>query len=247
MHSISRLSFILVACFLIGLVSSENASAQRQNQEPEMTTLVKPTSAEARRAAFAQRQRLFENSLLSAVPVDNIGPTIMSGRVVDIDARPSDPSHFVVAYASGGLWITRNNGQSFDPLFDHEGVITIGDVAVDWETGTIWVGTGENNSSRSSYYGDGVYKSSDWGKTWNRMGLDGTHRTGRIVLHPANAETVWVASLGALYSANTNRVVYKSTDGGKNWKKTLYVNDRTGAVDLVLDPNNPDVLYAAMW
>ena len=139
MHSISRLSFILVACFLIGLVSSENASAQRQNQEPEMTTLVKPTSAEARRAAFAQRQRLFENSLLSAVPVDNIGPTIMSGRVVDIDARPSDPSHFVVAYASGGLWITRNNGQSFDPLFDHEGVMTIGDVAVDWETGTIWV------------------------------------------------------------------------------------------------------------
>jgi photosystem II stability/assembly factor-like uncharacterized protein len=247
MHSISRLSFILVACFLIGLVSSENASAQRQNQEPEMTTLVKPTSAEARRAAFAQRQRLFENSLLSAVPVDNIGPTIMSGRVVDIDARPSDPSHFVVAYASGGLWITRNNGQSFDPLFDHEGVMTIGDVAVDWETGTIWVGTGENNSSRSSYSGDGVYKSSDWGKTWNHMGLDGTHRTGRIVLHPANAETVWVASLGALYSANTNRGVYKSTDGGKNWKKTLYVNDRTGAVDLVLDPNNPDVLYAAMW
>lgn len=212
-----------------------------------MDSKVNATPAEVRRAAFTTRQNLFASSLLADVPVKNIGPTIMSGRVVDVEASEKDPSHFVVAYASGGLWITRNNGQSFDPLFDHEGVMTIGDVAVDWNTGTIWVGTGENNSSRSSYSGDGVYKSSDWGKTWAHTGLSGTHRTGRIILHPTNPSVVWVASLGALYSANDERGVFKSVDGGKTWKKTLFVNGLTGAVDLVLDPNNVNVLYAAMW
>ncbi len=238
---------LLLSILLIGSVLPSTVSAQRKNLPPVMDSKVKATSPDARRTAYAIRQNLLASSLLRDVPVKNIGPTIMSGRVVDIDAWEKDPSHFVVAYASGGLWITRNNGQSFDPLFDHQGVMTIGDVAVDWNSGTIWVGTGENNSSRSSYSGDGVYKSTDWGKSWMHMGLAGTHRTGRIVIDSANPSNVWVASLGALYSANDNRGVYKTTDGGTTWKKTLFVNGLTGAVDLSVDPNNSNVLYAAMW
>lgn len=238
---------LLFGALMFSSLLATPALAQRQNLTPEMNSLVKATSPEARRASFNQRKALFNHSLLSEVPTANIGPSIMSGRVVDVDASAKDASHFIVAYASGGLWITRNSGQSFDPLFDHEGVMTIGDIAVDWETGTIWVGTGESNSSRSSYSGDGIYKSSDWGKTWAHMGLEGTHRTGRIVLHPSNANVIWVASIGALYSPNANRGVYKSVDGGKSWKKTLFVDEKTGAIDLVIDPNNPSVLYAAMW
>jgi len=247
MISSQRFFSAVLALVLSVLFLPTSASAQRQNLTPVMNSPVSATSPEARRAAFAKRQALFERSLLKAVPVQNIGPSVMSGRVVDVDAWSEDASHFVVAYASGGLWITHNNGQSFEPLFDHEGVMTIGDVAVDWTTGTIWLGTGENNSSRSSYSGDGVYKSSDWGKTWTHMGLEGIHRTGRVVLHPTDANTVWVAALGALYSPNTNRGVYKTTDGGLSWAKTLYVDDRSGAVDLVADPNNSNVLYASMW
>ena len=247
MNFMSRFLSYALGLLVCGSFLALPSVAQRQNLPPVMNSLVKASSPEARRAAFTQREMLFDQSLLATVPVENIGPAIMSGRVVDVDAWSKEPSHFVVAYASGGLWITRNNGQSFDPLFDHEGVMTIGDVAVNWETGNIWVGTGESNSSRSSYAGDGVYKSNDWGKSWTHKGLAGTHRTGRIVLHPTNPEIVWVASVGALYSANTNRGVYKSTDGGNSWKKTLFVDGMTGAIDLAIDPNNSAVLYAAMW
>ena len=140
-----------------------------------------------------------EESLVALVPFRNIGPAVMSGRVVDIDASPTDPTHFYVAYASGGLWKTENNGQSFTPIFDHEAVMTIGDIAVDWRHGeTIWVGTGENNSSRSSYAGAGIFRSSDGGETWTNMGLAETHRTGRIVLHPDDSSVIWVAALGHL-------------------------------------------------
>ncbi len=240
----SRFSSILVIAVLL---TAGDSLAQRANQDPVMDNLHEPTSAEARRAALEQRQALFADSPLALMPAANIGPAIMSGRVADIDAHSADPSHFMVAYASGGLWVTWNNGQSFDPLFDHEAVMTIGDIAVDWDSGTIWVGTGENNSSRSSYSGDGVYKSTDWGNTWSHKGLSGTHRTGRILLHPDDPNTVWVASVGALYSTNEDRGVFKSTDGGDTWTKTLYENERSGAIDLVMDPGNADILYAATW
>lgn len=205
------------------------------------------TPAEMRLQAFDQRLAMQQNSLLRNVSLRNVGPTIMSGRVVDIDANPADPTQFYVAYASGGLWKTTSNGISFTPIFDEEAVMTIGDIAVDWQSGAIWVGTGENNSSRSSYSGTGIYKSEDGGKNWRHLGLAETHHIGRIVLHPDDPNTAWVAALGHLYSFNEERGVYKTTDGGQTWEKTLFVDDTTGVVDLVIDPNDPDVLYAAAW
>ncbi len=213
-----------------------------------MLSLVEATSGADRLASFEDRMAHMDSSLLRNVEFTSIGPTIMSGRIVDIDANPDDPTHIYVAYASGGLWRSINNGQSFVPLFDYEAAMTIGDIAVDWDRDeTIWVGTGENNSSRSSYAGTGIYRSDDGGETWQHKGLAETHRIGRIVLHPEKAGTLWVAALGALYSSNPNRGVYKSTDGGATWRKTLFASSYAGAVDLVMDPGNSDVLYAAMW
>lgn len=205
------------------------------------------TPAAERIKSLAQRQKLIDNSILGEIPFTNIGPTVMSGRVADIDVNPADPTHFFVAYASGGLWKTTSNGTSFTPLFDREMVMTIGDIAVDWANNTIWVGTGEVNSSRSSYSGTGVFKSADGGKTWSHMGLGESHHIGRIVLHPNDPNTAWVAVLGHLYSPNKERGVFKTTDGGKSWTQTLSVNDNTGAADLILDPSNPDIVYAAAW
>lgn len=200
-----------------------------------------------RQKGYETRKQLEANSIVNEIEFKSIGPTIFSGRVVDLDVRPDDPSHFYVAYASGGLWKTVNNGISFTPLFDKEMVMTIGDIAVDWKRNTIWIGTGEVNSSRSSYAGTGMYKSADGGKTWQHLGLEETHHIGRVVLHPTDPNTVWVAALGHLYSPNADRGVFKTTDGGKTWHKTLFVNDNSGAVDLVVDPANPKILYAATW
>ncbi|ARA92880.1 glycosyl hydrolase [Rhodothermaceae bacterium RA] len=207
-----------------------------------------PTPAEPRLRGFDQRRALIEGSLVRNLELHNIGPTVMSGRVVDLDVNPADPTTFYVAYASGGLWKTTTNGIAFTPLFDAEAVMTLGDIAVDWRHGeTIWAGTGENNSSRSSYAGTGVYRSTDGGATWVHRGLAETQRIGRIVLHPDDPNTLWVAALGPLYTTSPHRGVYKTTDGGATWTQTLFVDDTTGVVDLVLDPTNPDVLYAAAW
>jgi len=205
-----------------------------------------PTSAADRIssvATFDQSNTVQINNL----SFDNIGPTVFSGRITDLAVDPDDVTHFYVAYASGGLWETTNNGSSFTPIFDHEIVMTIGAIAVDWDNDIIWVGTGEVNSSRSSYAGVGIYKSADNGKTWQHKGLDESHHIGKIILHPDNPETAWVSVLGHLYSFNPERGVYMTSNGGDSWTQTLKVDDRTGAVDMIIDPNNADVLYTAMW
>ena len=206
-----------------------------------------PTQAKERINTMQKRHSMEYGTSLNGIPFRSVGPTVFSGRVVDIAVSPDDPSHFYVAYASGGLWKTTNNGISFEPLFDHELVMTIGAIAVDWENQTIWVGTGEVNSSRSSYAGIGMYKSTDDGKTWQHMGLPETHHIGKVMIHPDAPNTVWVAALGHLYSPNEERGIFKTTDGGQTWTKTLFVNENTGAVDLVVDPLNANVLYAATW
>ena len=205
------------------------------------------TPAKERIESYKKHQQLEKQSYVNAIEFKSIGPTVFSGRVADIDVWEEDPSHFYVAYASGGVWKTTNNGTSFEPLFDDEMVMTIGDIAVDWKSNTIWVGTGEVNSSRSSYAGVGVYKSTDGGKSWEHLGLGESHHIGRILLHPDDPNTAWVAVLGHLYSPNKERGLYKTTDGGKTWNKTLFVNDNAGVIDLIMDEDDPNTLYAASW
>ncbi len=206
-----------------------------------------PTPADIRQKTITEKENLAEKSLLKNIPFASKGPSVFGGRVVDIAVNPADPSHFYTAYASGGLWYTESNGTQFTPLFDEQNTLNIGAVAADWDNDIVWVGTGEVNSSRSSYAGNGVYRSGDGGKTWQHSGLVETQHIGRIILHPTDTNTVWVAALGNLYSPSTERGIYKTTDGGKTWNKTLFANENAGAIDLVSDPANPDNLYAATW
>lgn len=208
---------------------------------------VRPTPAAERLKGMEKRLSLEKASTINNIAFRSIGPTVMSGRVADLDVNPDDPTEFYVAYASGGVWHTTNNGLSFTPIFDSVDILTIGDIAVNWADRTIWVGTGEVNSSRSSYAGTGMYKSNNNGKSWQYIGLPESHHIGKVQLHPTDANTAWVAVLGHLYSANKERGVYKTTDGGQTWKQTLYIDDNTGVVDLDINPTNPNEVYAAAW
>jgi len=180
-----------------------------------------------------------------------IGPTQQSGRFVDFAVPPGRPNTFYAASASGGLWKTENNGQTFEPLFENEKVFSIGDIAIaPSDPAILWLGSGEANNSRSTYWGDGVYKSVDAGKTWANMGLKESHHIGRIVIHPTDPNVVYVAALGHLYSENAERGLYKTTDGGKTWAKVLDISvdgRAVGVVDVVMDPTAPDTLYAASY
>ncbi len=171
----------------------------------------------------------------------------MSGRVVDIDVNPNNTNEFYVGYASGGLWYTNNNGTSFTPVMDNSPTQNIGDIAIDWKNGTIWVGTGESNSSRSSYPGIGILKSTDKGKTWQHVGLSDSQHIGRIIINKNNPNEVVIGVIGHLYSKNKQRGVYKTTDGGKTWKNTLFIDDMTGVIDISVSPKNPNILFAASW
>ncbi|HEY0743169.1 MAG TPA: glycosyl hydrolase [Chryseosolibacter sp.] len=194
------------------------------------------------------RQQMAETSLLKEYPARNIGPTIQGGRIIDIDVNLQSTKEFYIAYASGGIFKTVNNGITFEPIFDNQGALGLGDIALSQsDPNTLYAGTGEKNSSRSSYAGTGVYKTTDGGKTWTHLGLAGTHHISRIVIHPQDNNTVWVAAIGMLYSNNPERGVFKSTDGGSTWKKTLFVNDSTGIIDLAINPKNPNQLWASAW
>jgi photosystem II stability/assembly factor-like uncharacterized protein len=188
-----------------------------------------------------------QNSMFTQVKAANIGPTIMSGRVVDVAVNPKNPTEFYVAYASGGLWYTNNNGTSFSPVMDSAETVNCGSVTVDWTSGTIWLGTGEVNASRSSYAGVGVLKSSDKGKTWQNLGLNDSHHISRIWVNPTNTNEIVVSAVGHLYSTNTERGIYKSNDGGKSWKQTLFVAEDTGIIDLAVLKDNPKIMFAASW
>jgi len=177
-----------------------------------------------------------------------IGPAVMGGRIDDFGVVESNPNIVYVGTASGGVWKTTNNGTTWEPVFDKEGVSTIGDIAIaPSDPAVVWVGTGEPNNRQSSSWGDGIYKSLDAGKTWQKMGLAATHHIGRIVIHPKNPEIVYAAALGHLWGPNPERGVYKTTDGGKTWNQTLKINDDTGVSDIAMDPESPDTLYAAAY
>ncbi|WP_298762752.1 glycosyl hydrolase [uncultured Polaribacter sp.] len=206
-----------------------------------------PTSSKTVQKALTQKSMMMQSSLVKNIEFTNIGPTVMSGRVADIAVNPNNPTEFYVGYASGGLWHTTNNGTTFTPLLDNSPTQNIGDIAVDFNSGTIWVGTGEKNSSRSSYAGIGLLKSTDNGKTWQNMGLTDSHHVSRIVINPNNVNEVVVGVIGHLYSPNAERGIFKTTDGGKTWKKSLFINNNTGIIDVAFAPENFNIMYASSW
>ncbi len=206
------------------------------------------TTPDERDRAFEMRQTMHQEGLFHDLAFRCVGPVVMSGRVIDIQPFPQDPYAFYVAYATGGLWKTENNGNRFTPLFEGENAAAIGAIAVDAKNpDVLWVGTGEANSARSHYSGTGLYKTVDSGKTWQCVGLKDSHHISRILVHPTNSDIVFVAAMGHLYTDNVQRGIFLTKDGGKTWDKVLYLNPTTGAIDITFDPVNPDILYAAMW
>ena len=208
-------------------------------------------------SAFCQFYNVVAQDGLNKSPLENsfsklewrsIGPANMGGRVADIEGVPGDPNIVYVATGSGGLWKTTNAGTTWKPVFEREGTISIGDIALaPGNPDVVWVGTGESNVRNSVSFGDGVYKSTDGGKTWKNTGLKETEHISAIAINPQNPDMVYVAALGHAFGPNDERGVFMTTDGGKTWTKTLYIDNQHGASDLEIDPGNPNILYAGMW
>ena len=239
---------LAVAALLCGVAftASSQAPTVRRDRKPAR---VAPAPPQARSDTTpASKDSL--TSFTESFSFRNLGPAAYSGRVtaLAVPHAAGYPNTFYVGAAGGGVWKTTNGGITWQSVSEGLGVQTIGDLAVARsDTNIVWVGTGEKNSLRSQWWGDGVYKSTDGGKKWTNMGLKDTRSIGRIVLHPTNPDIVYVAALGHLWGVNPERGIYKTTDGGKTWSRILFVNDTTGFVDLEMDPANPEVLYAAAW
>ncbi len=185
-------------------------------------------------------------STFSGLKFRSIGPALVSGRIVDLAVNPKNTSEYYVASANGGVWKTTNAGVTYTPVFENEASFSIGCVAIDpTNTNVVWVGSGENNNQRVVGYGDGVYKSEDGGKTWKNVGLKNSEHIGKIAIDPNNADIVYVAAYGPLWSSGGERGIYKTTDGGKTWKAVLIVSENTGFNEVMIDPGNSNILYAA--
>ena len=187
-------------------------------------------------------------SLLQNLKPRAIGPAGMSGRVTAIAVVRAQPNNIYVGTASGGLWKSDNGGIAWSPVFDKMDVGSIGSVAIQQSNpSVVWAGTGEGNPRNSHNSGKGIYKSLDAGKTWTNMGLENTKTIHRISIDPMNPEVVYAAAMGSAWGPTQERGVYKTEDGGKTWQQVLFVNEQTGCAELVMDPTNPNKLFAAMW
>ena len=202
-------------------------------------------------APIAPAEALAQTSLETAIShlqYRELGPALMGGRISDLAVVESKPQVFYIATGTGGVWKTENHGTSWTPLFDDQPASSIGDVTLDQSNpNLVWVGTGEPQNRQSSGWGNGVYKSTDGGSTWRHMGLERTKHVGRILIHPRNPDIVYVAAVGDLWAANEERGVYRTLDGGETWEKVLYVDEHTGAIDLAMDPGDPNTVFAAMY
>jgi len=209
-----------------------------------------PVDGEQRLKLYASHLAMKQESLFSELPWQFLGPTNISGRMTDVAVvAPKGKNYTIyVAGASGGVWKSVNEGTTWQPIFEHAPSTSIGDIALaPSDPNILWVGTGEANIFRSSMAGSGVFRSLDAGQTWEYAGLANTHTIARIVIHPTDPNIVYVAASGHEWTDNPERGVYKTMDGGKTWRKVLYVNEKTGAIDLVMDPTDPNTLYAATW
>ncbi len=190
----------------------------------------------------------FDEALLENFEWRSVGPAGAGGRVVDVEVTGSFPYRVFVATASGGLWRSDNNGVTWTPIFDDRNTVSIGAIAVHPNNpDIIWVGTGEGNARNSVSWGDGVYKTTAGGKTWTNLGIRDSHHIGRIVVDPRNPETVYVAAIGHFWGPNEERGLYKTTDGGQSWERSLFINEDTGVVDVAMDARDGGTLYAAAY
>ena len=196
----------------------------------------------------ADTDTLLSDKVFSDIKFRNIGPAMMSGRVSDIAIDPQNQNIWYVTMGSSGIWKTENSGVTWKPVFDSEKSFSIGCVTIDPDNHfVVWIGTGENVGGRHMSFGDGIYKSENGGKTWKNMGLKASEHISKIIIHPENSDVLWVAAQGPLWSKGGERGLYKSEDGGKTWNKTLGDDEWVGVTDILIDPRNPDQLYAATW
>ena len=197
---------------------------------------------------FSKHRALLRDSPFKELNWKNIGPTFCGGRVVDVEGYDLHPEKFWAAAATGGLWLTENRGRTWRSAFNREASASIGDIAVSQgDKNLVWLGSGESNAQTYSFPGCGVFKSTDGGKNWQHMGLAATRHIARIVIDPRETATVYAAAAGNLFAASAERGVFKTTDGGQTWKKVLFISDKTGVIDLAMDPQNRNILYAAAW
>jgi photosystem II stability/assembly factor-like uncharacterized protein len=243
MKSFARVAPLLLATPLLAAPPATKTEEARRFHPPAHGMPAAP-----RLAGFERRLAMESASPFAGLTFRNVGPELQGGRIVDLDAPRSRPDTLFVAFATGGLWRTDDKGGTWTPLFDAESSIGLGAIAVgDAQGDVLWAGTGEANSSRTTYAGTGVFKSTDGGKTWKNTGLHDSHHVGKILVDPASPDDVLVASMGPLYTDGGERGLYRTTDGGATWTKVLGGPGRTGAIDVVRDPKDPKLLFAALW
>jgi photosystem II stability/assembly factor-like uncharacterized protein len=233
---------ILALCALL-IFAAALPAGQKEKQKEKDKAKAAATAAKTPSSGEPAPMEKFK-----ALEFRELGPAIMGGRIDDFAVVDTNPNIVYVGVASGGAWKTVNSGTTWEPIFDKEGVSTIGDIAVGAsDPSVVWVGTGEPNNRQSSSWGNGIFKSTDGGKSWKNMGLAETRHIGRVVIHPKNPDIVYAAALGHLWGPNPDRGVYKTSDGGKTWSQVLKVSNDTGVSDVVMDPESPDTLYAAAY
>ncbi len=231
---VASLAFVLPA-----MISAPVAKAQRAAGS---------TARNAATSAPAAPTRPLTAELLQGITLRSLGPGVVTGRIADVKIDPNNPSTWYIATAFGGLWKTVNRGASFTPLFDDQSTHNLCCIEIDPKNSDVlWLGTGENHSQRSAHFGDGIYKSTDAGKSWKKVGLPTSEHIGRIIIDPRNSDVVWVAAQGPLFSSGGERGLFKTTDGGATWTRSLFISDNTGITDIVLDPRNADVIYATTY
>ncbi|OFX83119.1 MAG: glycosyl hydrolase [Bacteroidetes bacterium GWF2_33_16] len=226
---VERFSFLALFLLMAFLLSSGSLMAQKGDTKKDVK----------------KEEPAIKSDILGGLKFRNIGPAFSSGRIADFAVNPKNPYEYYVAVASGHVWKTVNNGITFEPIFDNYGTYSIGCMAMDPDnSNVVWIGTGENNHQRALGYGNGIYKSVDGGKSWKNMGLKESRQIGMIAIDPRNSDVVYVAAEGSAWGSGGERGLYKTNDGGTNWTKVLNISEHTGINNVILDPRNPDVLYA---
>jgi photosystem II stability/assembly factor-like uncharacterized protein len=244
---------LIAALFLLTVTGSaqqktESTKAEKKEkiEKSEQKEKAEKPEKKEKKDKEEKKDSVMNSGLVGGLKLRSIGPAFTSGRIADFAVNPKDHTEWFVAVASGHIWKTNNNGTTFEPVFDNYGAYSIGCVTIDpTNTNVVWAGTGERNSQRALGYGDGVYKSTDGGKSWKNMGLKDSRQIGGIVVDPRNPDVVYVGAEGSVWGPGGDRGLYKTTDGGKTWKKMLEISENTGVKNVVMDPRNPDVLYVS--